>query len=619
MYIFYFHAFSIHHLSADFSDIDATIVFIYSIIFIFFTFIAMSTPYENFRRAAENYTAHDETERREVLLKLRALGLHHRKRLQQNLPWKERPGISGKISWLKDRFDPNREHALEGHIEDFAALKNARDDLRERRIERRNAFQETSQGFRSLPEWWFSYHLFHPDISRDWYAHAAFYEKNQADHHNSNPFDVRCLYDEVLEATGWREEDFSFQQFCLEAGAHLAEIDSYPITQYLHALSERPGGENLIETTEREGEKRVHLGPKIHFFEPVHIFFNDELISVLAPPQYLRERGAANLLTAGTDTSYDLIHVNDCVPDGDTARARLALRYQALETTFNAHFDVEWLASEPGRSLHTGFQVLELIGQHCQLAKNDRIPEKPLRILVNNADRSKHENGKQAGGSKCLWARVRSASGVIHDVVGVDDEVFAVLKPWIQELYVVQGIPHHPNKQYHDFAQGTQFRSLHNFPIAHALIALSGGGAPAGCRVWKYDVNNIEDIGISPTEALIADEDRFGNRKLLTAHPNGVIGIAKALEVSLGEKILVEIVHADTGKSEEIEVTLDEFLGGKNKGQPLVWNGSSRGPGQEVIAEIGISKAHPDDRLEILDGHPIGTRLIFKKKEEPVE
>ena len=53
-------------------------------------------------------------------------------------------------------------------------------------------------------------------------------------------------------------------------------------------------------------------------------------------------------------------------------------------------------------------------------------PRETQVILVNNASRAKHDKTGDSKGSDCLWAQVE-IEGVVHHIVGVDDDVFAFL------------------------------------------------------------------------------------------------------------------------------------------------------------------------------------------------
>lgn len=323
--------------------------------------------------------------------------------------------------------------------------------------------------------------------------------------------------------------------------------------------------------------------------------------------------GIANLLSAPKGAEIDVVHISDCADPRDTTLARLRDKYKVLGQLLDAEFRDEYLVSRPGRSFHTGFQALQLIGERAFHAADHGVPERPLHILINNADRSKHKAERQAQGSPCLWAKVLNPkTGTIHHVVGADHEAFVPLKPWIISIAKIQGIPGHP--RFGDLSNGTQFRSNHNFPYPQALIALSHGGAPAGFQVEALDLSEIPDPDLKPNEAFVGDTDTFGNVKLFTSHPDGVHGLARCLSASVdnGTEIAARFFDPDTGKIIfESAFILKEFLGGDFKGRPCIWNGSSRTPGLTPIVEIGINKSGPDDVISELLNLPPGTRVVF--------
>lgn len=336
-------------------------------------------------------------------------------------------------------------------------------------------------------------------------------------------------------------------------------------------------------------------------------------------PNDLVRRGVVGLLS-DERRRVKIHYLSDTIKDGDTTSIRIAEHYRILEEMFNVGIKVTAQGSAPGRSVQTGAQILQLIGQSAEISLEKHCLNKAPRLffMVNNADRSKHRNKEKAQGSPCLWARVKDPrSNVVHDVIGVDWEVFSVLKEHIVDFFIVEGIP--GNAAYADLSKGTQFRSLHNFPYPQLLNALSGGGAPAGFRLIAIDKEEyLNSIDLAANEIMMVDPDHYLNGKSLSAHRDGILGLCKALGAKLDEdRLIAKFYHPDTGAEIEkfsgMEFIPTEYLG-KHTGENCVWNGSSRGLDGQIFVELGKSKGSADDAAEFIRELPIGTRVKFEKK-----
>lgn len=331
----------------------------------------------------------------------------------------------------------------------------------------------------------------------------------------------------------------------------------------------------------------------------------------------LIRRGVYGLLNASPQQYTTIHYLSDTIADGDVAQSKIWNHYKILESMYGAKISMHMLGSGFGASVQTGFQALQLIGSHTEIetAFHDRPHPSRLSIFVNNASRRKHSGKELAEGSKCLWARVRDPkTQIVHDVIGVDNDVFAPFYQGIHELYVIEGIPEH--SFFGDLSRGTQFRSLNNFPYPQFLNAISGGGSPAGFEVRKVDkADVIQPINLEADEFLLADKDKYLNGKCLCAHPDGVIGLMHHLKGTMDDGALTASFTYNGEKvSEDLTFIPTKYLG-KHGGENCIWNGSSRGLGGEVFPEVGKSVGEDEVMAEFVRDLPLGTKIKFRKAE----
>ncbi len=349
-----------------------------------------------------------------------------------------------------------------------------------------------------------------------------------------------------------------------------------------------------------------------HIILTLKLIYEKENISV---PEELTRAGVFGLLNCVNEKTRVYIHyLSDTIRDTDTTNSRIVERYRILGKIFGIDINIDFLGSTPGRSYHTGAQVMQIIGQSAEiyLDKHKMNTALNLSIMVNNADRSKHKKKEKAAGSNCLWARVLDPkTKVLHDVIGVDNEVFSVFSDYIEELYIIHGMP--GNEAFEDISQGTQFRSLHNFPYVQILNGISEGGAPPGFKISKVDKNEyLNHIKLEPNELILIDKDHYLNGKCLSTHQDGVLGLVKHLGVNLDEESLIgRCYHPDTNEViKTLTLIPTEYLG-RHPGKCCIWNGSSRGFEGKIIPEIGKSKDHAEDIAKFIRKFPIGTKIVL--------
>jgi len=162
------------------------------------------------------------------------------------------------------------------------------------------------------------------------------------------------------------------------------------------------------------------------------------------------------------------IHISDTIATHDTTVERLGLQYKLLNNSLGyQEYDVEFLASEFGNSIHTAQLAFKFMTDHDLQAKEWLIAD---TICVNNASRAKHKDSGNAKWSWCLRAKVQIIeNGHMRDVVWVDDEVFDTMSSYIHKIHKIQGITH-GNKTVDDISQWSQFRSLEYWPTAQILV-----------------------------------------------------------------------------------------------------------------------------------------------------
>lgn len=329
-------------------------------------------------------------------------------------------------------------------------------------------------------------------------------------------------------------------------------------------------------------------------------------------------RGIMGLLNSDLKRKK-VFYFSDTIKDGDIAKSKIRDHYEIINERYGVYIQVvDYIGSVPGRSLQTGSQVLDLLGSRAELEsdyhKNSIF--RSLNIFINNASRAKFAGKDKAQGSKCLWARVRDPkTNVLHNIIGVDNEAFIPLREYIEDLYIINGIPGHDKLE--DLSKGTQFRSLKHFIIPQALCTITSGGCPPGFSVTKVDISEqIQNLNIQPNEVIMTNPDHYHNGKSLCSHQNGIIGLAEHLGVELDSEVRAEFYHPDTNEMiSERTLVLTTHLG-KHGGKDTIINGSSRGLNGFVLPEIGRSwdKSSFNDYAYFIKELPIGTRVkLFKK------
>lgn len=329
-------------------------------------------------------------------------------------------------------------------------------------------------------------------------------------------------------------------------------------------------------------------------------------------------RGVMGLLNSDL-TRKKVFYFSDTIKDGDIAKSKIRDHYEIINERFGVYIQVvDYIGSVPGRSLQTGSQVLDLLGNRAELEldyhKNTIF--RSSNIFINNASRAKFAGKEKSQGSNCLWARVRDPkTNVLHNIIGVDNESFTPFRDYIEELYIINGVPGH-NKLV-DLSKGTQFRSLKHFIIPQALCTISNGGCPPGFAITKVEVSEeIPSLDIQPNEVIITNPDHYYNGKSLCSHQNGILGLADYLGVELDSEVRAEFYHPDDNKLlDERTLVLTAHLG-KHGGKDTIINGSSRGMDGYILPEIGRSwdKSSFNDYAFFIKEMPIGTRVKLYKK-----
>lgn len=334
-------------------------------------------------------------------------------------------------------------------------------------------------------------------------------------------------------------------------------------------------------------------------------------------PEVLVVRGVMELLHSKNER-IKVFYFSDTIKDGDIAKSKIRDHYEIINEKYGAHIQVvDYIGSTPGRSLQTGSQILDFLGSRAELESDYHLckTHRSANIFVNNASRAKFAGKEKSQGSHCLWARVRDPkTNAVHNIIGVDNEAFMPFRNYIDDLFIVNGMPEH--RKLSDLSKGTQFRSLKHFIIPQALCAMTKGGCPPGFAVTKVSVDDhIPSFEIRADEVVLVNPDHYLNGKSLSSHPDGILGISRHLGVALNSQVKAEFFHPDTNELIDTrELVITDHLG-KHAGKDTLTNGSSRGLNGYILPEIGRSwnKASYDDYAYYIKEMPIGTRVKISK------
>ncbi|WP_026808818.1 hypothetical protein [Arenibacter latericius] len=334
-------------------------------------------------------------------------------------------------------------------------------------------------------------------------------------------------------------------------------------------------------------------------------------------PNELIVRGVMDLLRANGKRKK-VFYFSDTIKDGDIAKSKIRDHYEIINEKYGAFVQVvDYIGSTPGRSLQTGSQILDLLGSRAELESDyhENTIFRSVNIFVNNASRAKFAGEDESKGSNCLWARVRDPkTNALHNIIGVDNEAFMPFREYIEELYIINGVPDH--NKLSDLSKGTQFRSLKHFIIPQSLSAITRGGCPPGFAVTKVDVNDqIPALEIGPDEVIMVNPDHYFNGKSLSKYANGIIGIAEYLGVELDSEVKAVFFHPDTNEIMDTRTLIITDHLGKHGGRDTIINGSSRGLNGFILPEIGRSwdKSSFNDYAYYIKEMPIGTRVKISR------
>ncbi|MFV0248692.1 MAG: hypothetical protein ACK5H1_07020 [Tenacibaculum sp.] len=334
-------------------------------------------------------------------------------------------------------------------------------------------------------------------------------------------------------------------------------------------------------------------------------------------PSELIVRGVMELLRANGNRKK-VFYFSDTIKDGDIAKSKIRDHYEIINERYGAYVQVvDYIGSTPGRSLQTGSQILDLLGSRAELEQDyhENKIYRSANIFVNNASRAKFAGKEKSEGSHCLWARVRDPkTNALHNIIGVDNEAFMPFRNYIEELFIINGVPGHLKLA--DLSKGTQFRSLKHFIIPQALCAITKGGCPPGFAVTKVLVEDqIPILDIQPNEVIIVNPDHYLNGKSLSLHADGMFGIARHIGVELDSEVKAEFFHPNTNELIDSRTLMITAHLGKHAGKDTITNGSSCGLDGFVLPEIGRSwdKSSFNDYAFYIKEMPIGTRVKISK------
>lgn len=232
----------------------------------------------------------------------------------------------------------------------------------------------------------------------------------------------------------------------------------------------------------------------------------------------------------------------------------------------------------------------------------------PRFFILNNASRTEDADGLSGGeasqSSSLIYFSFDVGDGVVHSGVAYGYQTLTLLKPYIIDLFEVEGTD-----------RGTQFRSLEHEKHIAALSALGDGAAPAAYPLKPLDAKEaIPELKLAANEALYLGSDKYLNglthrtaQELFEQFlPEGA-GVAQVNVTILDRKGAVII---------EPEVyTLAKSLGSVRDGAKALWESSTptAADPKRGLLSIGVFKAHRDDINDSLLKIPEGSVIRIEK------
>lgn len=193
----------------------------------------------------------------------------------------------------------------------------------------------------------------------------------------------------------------------------------------------------------------------------------------------------------------------------DATRLRVHEHRKEIEKRYGVKLEV----FDQGTSIQCpeqcGFNVLVALNQ-ARRANLDTQIESRL-VVLNNAARLTEADGIEGGAaaaasSSLLYFSFDLGDTVLHHGVAYGQHTLTFLKPYITEIYELEGTD-----------RGSQFRSLEYEQHIATLSAMADGALPACYKARPLRVQDaVPDLKLEPNQAMLIGRDKFGNGILAT-------------------------------------------------------------------------------------------------------
>lgn len=193
----------------------------------------------------------------------------------------------------------------------------------------------------------------------------------------------------------------------------------------------------------------------------------------------------------------------------DATRIRVKAHREEIERKYGVKIE----AFDQGTSIacpeQCGFNALVALNQARRVNLDERIV--PRFLVLNNAARLTEADGIEGGAeaaasSALLYFSLDLGDGVKHHGVAYGVHTLTLLRPYITELYELEGTD-----------RGSQFRSLEFEQHIATLSAMAEGALPACYRAKVLDAREeVPSLNLLPNQAMLVGRDKFGNGVLAT-------------------------------------------------------------------------------------------------------
>lgn len=289
----------------------------------------------------------------------------------------------------------------------------------------------------------------------------------------------------------------------------------------------------------------------------------------------------------------------------DATRIRVYEHRKEIEGRYGVKLEV----FDQGTSIlcpeQCGFNVLVALNQARRADLDKRIESR--FVVLNNAARLTEADGIEGGAaaaasSSLLYFSFDLGDGVLHHGVAYGQHTLTFLKPYITEIYEIEGTD-----------RGSQFRSLEYEQHVATLSAMADGALPACYQARQLQVSDaVPDLKLKPNQAMLIGRDKFGNGLLATKAGDWIDAVLCEEEThrEVGVRFFSRQMepYCETG-NEPAEHKYETYvlarnLGAVRGGQSALWTSSTPTTAnpKEGYLSIGVFKANRGDVNEdVLD------------------